>query len=82
MLANADASRLDADVGRPDYREEVKDVAGTRGRTIFFRDPDGRAYTTAVYLPAPKYVTIVVHADASVPEEIPREILDSLQLLD
>src|SRR4051812_41485897 len=52
-------NHLDADVGRPDYREDVKDIGGTRSRTIFFRSADGQSYTTGVYVPAPKQVTVV-----------------------
>ena len=74
-------SRLESHIGRPGYKEGVKDVGGAKGRTIFFRSDDGAAYTMAVHVPAPNYVTVVVRADASVSEAIPRAILDSLQLL-
>ncbi len=76
------ASRLDSDMGRPDYREGFSDVGGTRSRTIFFRSADGRSFTTGVYAPAPKNVTVVIHADASVPEEVATAIRDSVQLHD
>lgn len=76
------ADRLDSHAGRPEYQEEVKPVAGTSGRTIFFRSPQGGTYTVAIHLPAPKHVTVVVQADASVPEQVPRDIVESLRLLD
>jgi hypothetical protein len=36
----------------------------------------------AVHLTAPKLVTVVVHADKSVPEQVPGEIIESLRLPD
>ncbi len=74
------ADRLDSYVGNPEYREEIRNIAGTTARTIFFRRPDRGTYTMAVHLPAPKLVTVVVHADASVPEQVPGEIIASLQV--
>lgn len=76
------ADRLESQAGRPEYQEEIKNVAGTTSRTIFFRSPDHGTYTMATHLSAPKYVTVVVQADASVPEQVPREIIESLRLLD
>ena len=75
------ASRLDADVGRPAYREGYKDIGGTRSRTVFFRSADGRSFTTGLHVPAPKHVTVVIQADKSVPEEVATAIRDSVQLL-
>ena len=75
------ASRLDADVGRPDYREGVQDVGGTRSRTIFFRSGDGQSVTTGVHVPAPKRVTVVIQAGKSVPEEVATAIRESVELL-
>jgi hypothetical protein len=76
------ADRLDAYVGNPEYREEMRNIAGTTARTIFFRRPDRGTYTMAVHLTAPKLVTVVVHADKSVPEQVPGEIIESLRLPD
>lgn len=75
------ADRLDSYIGNPEYHEEGRKVAGIISRTIFFRSPNGVTYTTAIHLPAPKQVTVVVHADTSVPDRVPRQIIDSLQLL-
>lgn len=75
------ADRLDSLAGLPEYREEVKNVGGTIGRMVFFHSPDRSMYTVGIHLPAPAHVTIVVQADASVPERIPREIVGSLRLL-
>jgi hypothetical protein len=76
------ADRLDSHAGRPEYQEEIKNIAGTTSRTISFRSPDRGTYTVATHLSAPKYVTVVVQADASVPEQVSREIIESLRLLD
>jgi len=76
------ADRLDSYAGYPGYREEVTEIAGMAGRTITFRSPDGGAYTLAIHISAPKQVTVVVTADDSVPEWVPRGIIASLQLLD
>ena len=75
------ADRLDSHVGRPGYREEIKDVMGTKGRVIFFRTPERGTYTVAIHLPAPRLATVVVHADASVPESVARQIIESIQFL-
>ena len=45
------ASRLDSDVGKPDYKEDVKAVGGVTGRTIFFRSPDDGSYTVGIHVP-------------------------------
>ena len=76
------ANRLDSYAGHPEYQEMIKDVSGTTSRTISFQSPDRGTYTVATHLAAPKHVTVVVQADASVPEQVPREIIESLRLLD
>jgi hypothetical protein len=76
------ADRLDSYAGHPEYQEEIKNIAGTTSRKISFRSPDGATHTVAIHLLAPKHVTLVVHADASVPREVPSEIIESLRLLD
>ena len=73
--------RLDSYAGHPEFRETISDVAGTTIRTISFRSPDRGTYTVAAHLPAPRHVTITVQADLSVPERVPRGIIDSLRLL-
>jgi hypothetical protein len=75
------ADRLDSYAGHLEFREEIKDVAGMTSRTISFQRPDRGTYTVATHIPAPKHVTVVVQADASVPEQVPREIIKSLRLL-
>jgi catechol 2,3-dioxygenase-like lactoylglutathione lyase family enzyme len=74
-------SRLDSHAGRPDYRESSREIGGVEGREVFFRDPDSATYTIALHLPAPRYVTVVVRADSSVPEAVSRRILDSVRLV-
>jgi hypothetical protein len=76
------ADRLDGYVGNPGYREEMRNMAGATARTIFFQRPDRGTYTMAVHFTAPKLVTVVIHADKSVPEQVPKEILESLRLPD
>jgi hypothetical protein len=76
------ADRLDSYAGHADYEEEIRDVAGTASRTISFRSGDRGTYTVAAHFPAPKHVTVLIQADASVPERVPREIIESLRLLD
>jgi hypothetical protein len=72
--------RLDSYVGLPDFREDTKEVAGTTGRKVFFRNPDRGTYTIGVHVPAPKHLTVVIHADASIPESVAEEIIDSLRI--
>jgi hypothetical protein len=74
------ADRLDSYVGLPDFRENTKEVAGTTGREVFFRKPDRGTYTIGIHVPAPKHVTLVIHADASIPERVAEEIIDSLRI--
>ena len=74
------ADRLDSYIGLPDFREERMSVAGTTARKVFFRKPDRGTYTLGVHVPAPKHVTLAVHAEASVPEAIPEAIIDSLTI--
>jgi hypothetical protein len=76
------ADRLDSYAGRPEYREEIKDVAGMTSRMISFRSPERGTYTMATHLPEPHHLTIVVQSDISVPEQVPREIIESLRLFD
>jgi hypothetical protein len=76
------ADRLDYYADRPEYQEKIKNIAGTTSRTISFRCPDRGTYTVAAHLLSPKHVTVVVQADAFVPERVPREIIESLRLLD
>jgi hypothetical protein len=72
--------RLDSYVGLADFREDIKAVAGTPARKVFFRRPDRGTYTMGVHVPAPKYVTVAIHADASVPEQVAEAIIDSLSI--
>jgi hypothetical protein len=76
------ASRLDSYAGRPGVKEDIREIGGVKSRVVFFRDPDAHVNTLAIHVPAPRLMTVVIRADASVPEEIPRRILDSLQPLD
>jgi hypothetical protein len=73
------ADRLTSYVGLPEFREDIINVAGTSGHTIFFRSPDGSTYTVAIHLPMPQNVTVVVKSDSSVPKSVPREIIESLR---
>ncbi len=76
------ADPLNSYAGHPGFWEEIKDVAGTPSRMISFRSPDLSTYTVAIHLLAPKHVTVVVQADDSVPKRVPKEIVESLQMLD
>jgi hypothetical protein len=75
------ADRLTSYVGLPEYREDSIHVAGTSGHTIFFQSPDGGTYTMAIHLPMPQNVTVVIKSASSVPESVPREIIESLRPL-
>lgn len=72
--------RLESYVGLPDFREDTKEVAGTTARRVFVRNPDRGTYTMGVHVPAPRHVTVVIHADASVPEPVAEAIIDSLRI--
>jgi catechol 2,3-dioxygenase-like lactoylglutathione lyase family enzyme len=74
------ADRLDAHAGRPDLREETREVAGATARTVFFRDPEHNTYTVGIHVPAPHYLTVVIQADAAVPEHVAHAIIDSVRL--
>jgi hypothetical protein len=74
------ADRLDAYVGLPDFREDTMEVAQTTARRIFFRRPDRGTYTIGIHVPAPKHVTVAIHAEASIPEHIAEAIIDSLRI--
>ena len=73
------ANRLDSYAGLPDYREESRDAGGMTARIVSFRSADGRSFTAAIHLPAPKSATVIVEADADIPPEVPAEIIDSLR---
>lgn len=73
---------LTTHAGRPEHRDEAIDVAGTAARLVSFRDPEDRTYSVGAHVPGPSPVTVVVRADASVPEHVPRDIVESLRLLD
>ena len=72
------ADRLESHLGRPDYREELTELGGVVGRIVSFRNPDGTE-TLASHVPPPASVTVVVHADASVPQHVARQIIESLR---
>jgi hypothetical protein len=92
LIVNVDqgpfASRLDRHAGQPDYRERIDTLAdpaadttsGSPRRTIFFRSPTRDTYTVATHVSAPTPVTVVVHADASVPERVANAIVESVRL--
>lgn len=75
------ADGLDSHAGRPGYRSELRSIAGVPGRLVSYRSPERGTYTVAARLPAPTLVTVVVEADLSVPEHVPKGIIESLQLL-
>jgi hypothetical protein len=74
------ADRLDSYIGLPGFREETREVAGVTGRKVFFRRPERGTYTVGVHVPAPKHVTVAVHAEASVPERVAEAIVNSLSI--
>jgi hypothetical protein len=75
------APSLDADVGRPGYREEPTEVGGTPARLVTFDEPGG-SFTTALEIAPPNRATVVVRADGSVPRHVPLDIVRSVQPLD
>ncbi len=75
------ADRLDGYAKHSGFREETGEVGGASGRTIACRSHDRGMYTVATHIPAPNHVTVVVQANALVPEPVPRKIIDSLLLL-
>jgi hypothetical protein len=72
---------LDSHTGRPGYREEPTELAAVAGRTISYQTPEEGTYTVAAHLPPPAAVTVVVRADGSVPEHVPREIIASIRAI-
>jgi hypothetical protein len=75
------APSLDADVGRPGFRELAAEVVGSPARLITFDDDEGGSYTTAIEVAAPQRITVVVRADRSVPRQVPFQIVHSVQPL-
>lgn len=76
------ADRLDGYASHPEYQEGIEEVTGTPGRTIACRSHERGTYTVATHIPAPNHVTVVVQANAFVPEPVPRKIIESLRLLE
>ncbi len=74
------ADRLEGDRGRPQYREETREIGDTTGRVVSFRSADDATRTLAARLVGPPGVTVVVRADASVPAHVPRDIVNSLRV--
>ncbi|MDX2153779.1 MAG: hypothetical protein SFV54_23755 [Bryobacteraceae bacterium] len=74
------SGRLDSHIGRPAYREEALQVDGHPARRIFFRSPDRNTHTVALRIDSPHPVTVVVHADDSIPERVANQIIESLRL--
>jgi hypothetical protein len=75
------ADRLTSCVGRPDYREEATEIAGVSSRVVFFRTPAEGTYTVAAHRPGPNGLTVVVSAAESVPEQVARDIVKSVEPL-
>jgi hypothetical protein len=75
------APSLEADVGRPGYREEPTEVGGSPARLVTF-DEDGGSFTTALEIAPPNRATVVVRADSSVPRQVPLDIVRSVQPLE
>ena len=73
------APSLDADVGRPGFREVATEVGGSSARLVTFDDEGGASYTTALEVTAPQRITVVVRADSDVPRQVPLEIVHSVQ---
>ena len=84
LIVNVDqgpfASRLDRHAAQPDYRESSDTTSGIPRRTIYFRSPAHDSYTVATHISSPALVTVVVHADASVPERVATAIVDSIRI--
>ena len=76
------ADSLDGYASHPESQEVIEEVSGTSGRTIACRSHDRDTYTVATHLPAPNNVTVVVQANAFVPEPVPRKIIESLRLIE
>jgi hypothetical protein len=75
------APSLDADVGRPQFRQEDIEISGSPARLVTY-DDDPASYVTAVEVDALLRVTVVVRAQHFVPRELPLQIVRSLRLLD
>jgi hypothetical protein len=75
------APSLDADVGRPGFREVAAEAGGSPARLVIFDDEGGASYTTAIEVAAPRRITVVVRADSSVPRQVPLEIVQSVRPL-
>jgi hypothetical protein len=76
------ANRLASNAGRPGYREEIRNVGGTTSRTVSFEDPERGTYTVATHLAPPASVTVAVQAQATVPRQVPRTIIESVRVRD
>lgn len=72
------ADRLDSYGGRAGFRAEAQGGGG--GQTISFRNPGRGTFTVATRISGPKPATILVEADASLPEEAARRIIASVKL--
>ena len=73
------SDRLTSHVGRPDHREEAAEIAGVAARLVFFRTPADGTYTVAAHLPGPNGLTVVVSAAETIPEQIARNIVESVE---
>lgn len=73
------ADRLDSYVGESMYDEQIAPLAGTVGRVVRFKRPDG-TFTVAARIIEPRELTVVVQGNESVPEQVAKDVIDSLRI--
>jgi hypothetical protein len=74
------ADRLESYVGESGYEEQTTPLAGTEARVIRFIRPDG-TFTVGARITKPKQLTVVVHGNDVVPEQVARDVITSLRII-
>ena len=73
------SDRLASYTGRPDYYEEAREIAGASAHVVFFRTPEEGTYTFAAHIPGLNGLTVVIRAAESVPQQVARDIVESVE---
>ena len=73
------SDRLTGYVGRSDYREEESKIGGAAARMVSFQTPEEGTFTLAVHVPGLNGLTVLVRAAESVPRQVARDIVQSIQ---
>ena len=73
------SDRLTSYIGRSNYMEEETKIGGVTARMVSFQTPEEGTYTVAVHVAGLNGLTVLVRAADSVPLQVARDIVRSIE---